>query len=272
MTLGKRIAEYRKALGLSQEALGERLGVSRQAVSKWETGAAAPDMENLMALAREFQVSLAELTETPKEPKPPTVNQSPKAVWYFLFPVLCALAGAAIVGTFLMLSSGPPDEQAAPPPTESTLSSPAPETDFAFVWINSDGHEEFLELGEQDVSFPFGTSLELTEPETMLNTDFSAMTHHTADCGTVQMEYDRIEEDGLRESVTKISTISRSVQTPRYIGPGSTEQSLLNAYGDELIYCFKEEGYSLVPHDHFYAYTDGPLSLLFYVDGRRRAI
>ena len=38
MTLGKRIAEYRKALGLSQEALGERLGVSRQAVSKWETG------------------------------------------------------------------------------------------------------------------------------------------------------------------------------------------------------------------------------------------
>ena len=56
------------------------------------------------------------------------------------------------------------------------------------------------------------------------------------------------------------------MQTPRYIGPGSTEQSLLNAYGDELIYCFKEEGYSLVPHDHFYAYTDGPLSLLFYVD------
>ena len=49
MDLGKRIAKHRKALGLSQEALGERLGVSRQAVSKWETGAAAPDMENLMA-------------------------------------------------------------------------------------------------------------------------------------------------------------------------------------------------------------------------------
>lgn len=36
MTLGQRIQEYRLRLELSQEALGERLGVSRQAVSKWE--------------------------------------------------------------------------------------------------------------------------------------------------------------------------------------------------------------------------------------------
>ena len=67
MTLGQRISQYRKALGISQEELGARLGVSRQAVSKWETGAAAPDMENLLALAREFGVSVAELTETPEE-------------------------------------------------------------------------------------------------------------------------------------------------------------------------------------------------------------
>ncbi|WP_418725753.1 helix-turn-helix transcriptional regulator [Dysosmobacter sp.] len=38
MTLGQRISGYRKALGVSQEELGARLGVSRQAVSKWETG------------------------------------------------------------------------------------------------------------------------------------------------------------------------------------------------------------------------------------------
>ena len=38
MTLGQRISQYRKALGISQEELGARLGVSRQAVSKWETG------------------------------------------------------------------------------------------------------------------------------------------------------------------------------------------------------------------------------------------
>ena len=54
MTLGQRISIYRKKLGISQETLGERLGVSRQAVSKWETDAASPDMENLLALAREF--------------------------------------------------------------------------------------------------------------------------------------------------------------------------------------------------------------------------
>mgnify|MGYP003105225273 FL=1 len=41
-TLGGRIQTGRKAAGLSQEALGERLGVSRQAVSKWEADAAVP--------------------------------------------------------------------------------------------------------------------------------------------------------------------------------------------------------------------------------------
>ena len=92
MDLGKRIAKHRKALGLSQEALGERLGVSRQAVSKWETGAAAPDMENLMALAREFQVSLAELTETPEKPAPPPdANQSPRQSGTSSFPSFAPL-------------------------------------------------------------------------------------------------------------------------------------------------------------------------------------
>ena len=59
MTLGQRISEYRKKLGVSQEELGDRLGVSRQAVSKWETDVASPDMENLLALSREFGISVA---------------------------------------------------------------------------------------------------------------------------------------------------------------------------------------------------------------------
>ena len=67
MTLGQRISEYRKKLGISQEELGARLGVSRQAVSKWETDIASPDMENLLALSREFGISVAELTATPGE-------------------------------------------------------------------------------------------------------------------------------------------------------------------------------------------------------------
>ena len=269
MDLGHRIAKYRKALGLSQEALGERLGVSRQAVSKWETGAAVPDMENLLALAREFQVPLAELTGTPKETEP--AARSP--LRRLLLPISCVLAIAAIVGTLLQVFSISPSEKPAAPPEYPAVSNGSnaaflfPATDFAFLWYSKDGQREFLELGQQECPFPFGTSLELTEPETVLDTDFGALTHHLADCGDIHAEYDRMEEGTVLESVTKLSTISSSVQTTRFIGPGSTQADLLEAYGDELIYCLKEEdGYSLVSHDHFYAYTDGSLTLLFFVN------
>lgn len=52
MTVGQRIAYKRKELGLSQEALGEQLGVSRQAIYKWESDAALPEIEKLVALSR----------------------------------------------------------------------------------------------------------------------------------------------------------------------------------------------------------------------------
>lgn len=60
-TLGGRIQTGRKAAGLSQEALGERLGVSRQAVSKWEADAAVPELENLIAMSRIFGVTIGAL-------------------------------------------------------------------------------------------------------------------------------------------------------------------------------------------------------------------
>lgn len=61
MEWNERIAAARKAAGLTQEALGEKLGVSRQAVSKWETGAADPSTANLLALAKLYGVSPEEL-------------------------------------------------------------------------------------------------------------------------------------------------------------------------------------------------------------------
>ncbi len=67
MSLGERIGAHRKRMGISQEELGHRMGVSRQAVSKWETGRAVPDMENLLALARLFGVPVSELADTPAE-------------------------------------------------------------------------------------------------------------------------------------------------------------------------------------------------------------
>lgn len=71
-TLGQRIQEGRKAAGLSQEALGERLNVSRQAVSKWEADAAIPELENLIAMSRIFGVSVGQLlgVETGTESAP----------------------------------------------------------------------------------------------------------------------------------------------------------------------------------------------------------
>lgn len=63
MTLGQRIQEHRLRLELSQEALGEKLGVSRQAVSKWEADAAVPDTDKLIALSKLFGLSLNELLQ-----------------------------------------------------------------------------------------------------------------------------------------------------------------------------------------------------------------
>ena len=61
MTTGEKIAALRREHKLSQEALGEKLGLSRQAVSKWETGTADPSTSNLLALAKLFGVSAEEL-------------------------------------------------------------------------------------------------------------------------------------------------------------------------------------------------------------------
>ena len=60
-TLGQRIAAGRKMLGLSQEALGEKMGVSRQAISKWESDAAVPELEKLIAMSRLFGMTLGQL-------------------------------------------------------------------------------------------------------------------------------------------------------------------------------------------------------------------
>ena len=56
MSLGERIKEQRKSSGLSQEKVAEFVGVSRQAVTKWETGQSAPSTENLFKLAEIFGI------------------------------------------------------------------------------------------------------------------------------------------------------------------------------------------------------------------------
>lgn len=62
MTLGEKIKEQRKKLGYTQEALAERMDVSRQAVAKWEKNLSAPTAEKLIALSNLFGASLDDMT------------------------------------------------------------------------------------------------------------------------------------------------------------------------------------------------------------------
>ena len=58
MTIGERIAEERKKKGMTQEDMAEKLNLSRQAISKWESGSSFPDTENLLKLSFLFSVSV----------------------------------------------------------------------------------------------------------------------------------------------------------------------------------------------------------------------
>ena len=79
-TLGRRIQEARKAAGLSQESLGERLGVSRQAVSKWEADTSVPELENLIAMSRIFGVTIGALLGVePEAAEEPSEDGAPEA-------------------------------------------------------------------------------------------------------------------------------------------------------------------------------------------------
>lgn len=78
MKLPEKIVTLRKGRGLSQEALAEQLGVSRQAVSRWEQGSAQPDAGNLFQLSRLFQVSADYLLDDALD-QPPQPAASPAA-------------------------------------------------------------------------------------------------------------------------------------------------------------------------------------------------
>ena len=75
MTIGQRIAYKRKELALSQEALGEALGVSRQAIYKWESDAALPEIDKLISLSKLFGVSVGWLLGVEEESEAPNTQE-----------------------------------------------------------------------------------------------------------------------------------------------------------------------------------------------------
>ena len=93
MTLGEKISCLRKNAGYSQEKLAELMDVSRQAVTKWESGKANPDTENLIRLAEIFGVSLDELC---KNVNPKKINYAPGHILVLLS--LLILTAYCIIG------------------------------------------------------------------------------------------------------------------------------------------------------------------------------
>lgn len=76
--IANRLLQYRKSSGLSQEELAEKIGVSRQAVSKWERAEASPDTDNLIILAKVYGVSLDELLQGEGAPEVNRKEESEK--------------------------------------------------------------------------------------------------------------------------------------------------------------------------------------------------
>ena len=83
MSLSEKILSLRTQLGLSQEELAEQLEVSRQSVSKWETGQSVPDLDKLIKLSDLFGVTLDELARDTPEQGEGTSAQDPERTLFW---------------------------------------------------------------------------------------------------------------------------------------------------------------------------------------------
>ena len=111
MPFAQKLQELRKAAGLSQEELAEKLGVSRQSVSKWELGQAYPETEKIIELSRMFGVSLDVLLkgaeppasggESPTSETPPPPGPKPHS-WLLTALGVLAVLIVAVVALFVI--------------------------------------------------------------------------------------------------------------------------------------------------------------------------
>lgn len=108
MSLGEKIKTMRQQAALSQEQLAERLNVSRQAVTKWETGKGIPDIANLIAISEEFNLSLDELIKDDIAVKNKIITDSSSKKWHilvivYLVAIVAYIAYFAFCNRILMI-------------------------------------------------------------------------------------------------------------------------------------------------------------------------
>jgi len=122
MSFSEILAQKRRSLGMSQEALAERIQVSRQAVSKWETGEAMPDMTKLIALADALEISIDALCGRCAEPQAPRKSYAPaKPASKRLAPVLCVILAILLLCPIALLLLNLPETVSAAPPLPDTV-------------------------------------------------------------------------------------------------------------------------------------------------------
>ena len=108
MSLGEKIKSMRQQASLSQEQLAEKLNVSRQAITKWETGKGIPDIANLIAISDEFNISLDELIKDDITVKKKIISDSSSKKWHilvivYLMAIVAYIAYFAICHRILMI-------------------------------------------------------------------------------------------------------------------------------------------------------------------------
>jgi len=157
MEIGTRIHELRKERGLSQEQLAEKVGVSRQTISKWELGETSPDIKQAKLLSQIFGVSLDELTDNDtKEPLYQKVSNTEKlagsALKFLKILVAFILISIAAIAVSIALSAA------------FWVNSPT-ESDLASVVISENiGEEEYrIEIREDGTVVLQGLSDEMED-------------------------------------------------------------------------------------------------------------
>ena len=105
LEIANRLVQLRKEHHLSQEELAEKIGISRQAVSKWERAESSPDTDNIILLSKLYHISIDELLRTSDEetlvspcPQEPTTSNNDKenAMEKFPYPLLVTIIYLAI--------------------------------------------------------------------------------------------------------------------------------------------------------------------------------
>lgn len=281
MTLGETILSLRKQQKLSQEDVGAILGVSRQAVSKWETDQSLPDTGNLLALAKLFGVTVEELTGAqppaaadPPAEVPPVPRQSRRWLWW----AAGLLAVLALAALFLSMWSDPsvpplPGESEshteAAPSGSASFVSPAETADLpdtSFFWFDR-GVQKHLSLDQtglwdfgQDISTYSADGPRVTDWTGAAVTDYLCSAPETSppsfDTFSVTV-LSVVEGETQTDTITAMSTTSAALSTPRGIHVGSREGDVLLAYDDGALYFhFKEHDNGLLcRHDYYYLYA-----------------